>query len=152
MFQQSLNMYKNSTLYYFLSNTMLNYDFSNLISAELFPLDARAELTGLANCFGNLSIFLVVKTFPALSQPEHLGLSGSYWLYFSVCILNIFFGLCFLPETKGKHLEEINKEFESKSRRNDAHSSTNIEEKKLIENIDAKTISVPQTKLDTTLD
>ena len=47
-----------------------------LLSAELFPLDARAELTGLSNCFGNLSIFLVVKTFPSLSQSDVLGLSG----------------------------------------------------------------------------
>ncbi len=80
--------------------------------AELFPLDARAELSGLANCFGNLSIFLVVKTFPTLSQPDALGLSGSYCLYTSVCLLNVLFGLCFLPETKGKHLEDINREFE----------------------------------------
>ena len=83
-------------------------------SAELFPLDARAELTGLANCFGNLSIFLVVKTFPALRQPQNLGLSGSYVLYACVCALNVIFGVCILPETKGKHLEDINKEFEEK--------------------------------------
>ena len=66
-------------------------------------MDARAELTGLSNCFCNLSIFLVVKTFPSLSRA--VGKSGSYCLYTSVCVMNVFFGLCFLPETKGKHLE-----------------------------------------------
>ena len=78
-------------------------------AAELFPLDARAELTGISNCFGNLSIFLVVKTFPTL-----FGLLGNqvYWLYASVCLCNMLFGIFILPETKGKHLEEINKEFE----------------------------------------
>ena len=80
----------------------------------MFPLDARAELIGLANCFGNLSIFLVVKTFPTLRQPQNLGLSGSYILYASVCGLCVLFGLFILPETKGKHLEDINKEFEEK--------------------------------------
>ena len=77
-------------------------------------MDARAELTGVANCFGNLSIFLVVKTFPTIRQPQNLGLSGSYILYASVCALNVIFGLFILPETKGKHLEDINKEFEEK--------------------------------------
>ena len=78
-------------------------------AAELFPLDARAELTGISNCFGNLSIFLVVKTFPKL-----FGLLGNqvYWLYASVCLCNVLFGIFILPETKGKHLEEINREFE----------------------------------------
>ena len=82
------------------------------LSAELFPLDARAELTGVANCFGNLSIFLVVKTFPTIRQPQNLGLSDSYILYAFVCALNVIFGLFILPETKGNHLEDTNKEFE----------------------------------------
>ena len=79
-------------------------------------MDVRSELTGLTNCFGNLSIFLVVKTFPSLSHPGVLDLSGAYWFYSSVCIVNVIFGLCFLPETKGKHLEEINKEFDEDSK------------------------------------
>ena len=54
----------------------------------------------------------MVKTFPTLRQPQNLGLSGSYILYASVCALNVIFGLFLLPETKGKHLEDINKEFE----------------------------------------
>ena len=78
-------------------------------AAELFPLDARSELTGIANCFGNLSIFLVVKSFPRLSN--WLG-NQVYWLYASVCLCSLFFGIFVLPETKGKHLEEINQEFE----------------------------------------
>ena len=95
-------------------NSVINKSYYHFISAELFPLDARAELTGVANCFGNLSIFLVVKTFPTIRQPQNLGLSGSYILYASVCALNVIFGLFILPETKGKHLEDINKEFEEK--------------------------------------
>jgi hypothetical protein len=83
--------------------------------AELFPIDARAELVGLSNCFGNLSIFLVVKTFPNLSHPDVLGLDGTYWLYASVCVVEAVFGLFFLPETKGKHLEAITEEFANKN-------------------------------------
>ena len=55
-----------------------------------------------------------MKTFPTIRQPQNLGLSGSYILYASVCALNVIFGLFILPETKGKHLEDINKEFEEK--------------------------------------
>jgi len=75
-------------------------------------MDARSVLTGFTNCFGNLSIFLVVKTFPSLKDPSVFGLGGAYLFYSSICLVNVVFGLCFLPETKGKHLEEINKEFD----------------------------------------
>ena len=70
-------------------------------------MDARSVLTGFTNCFGNLSIFLVVKTFPSV-----FGLGCAYLLYLLICLVNVVFRLCFLPETKGKHLEEINKEFD----------------------------------------
>ena len=81
--------------------------------AELFPIDARSELTGLTNCFGNCSMFLVVKTFPKLRQS--LGLGGAYWFYACVGALNVVFGFCVLPETKGKHLEEIQNDFDKVS-------------------------------------
>ena len=58
-------------------------------------------------------MFLVVKTFPKLRQ--FLGLGGAYWFYASVGIFNVFFGFCFLPETKGKHLEEIQNDFDKVS-------------------------------------
>ena len=59
-----------------------------------------------------------MKTFPTLRKPQNLGLSGSYILYASVCGLCVLFGLFILPETKGKHLEDINKEFEEKKTNN----------------------------------
>ena len=39
-----------------------------------------------------------------------------YWLYASVCVCNVVFGTLFLPETKGKHLVDINREFEEKKK------------------------------------
>ena len=38
--------------------------FTFTISAELFPVDMRAALSGFCNFAVNIYIFLVIKTFP----------------------------------------------------------------------------------------
>ena len=78
----------------------------------------RAELIGLSNCFANLSIFLVVKTYPSISSENALGLNGAYWFYASVCLVDVLFGCFFMPETKGKALEDISNEFAKQKRPN----------------------------------
>ena len=37
-----------------------------------------------------------------------------YWFYAGICACNLIFGIFVLPETKGKHLEDINKDFQTK--------------------------------------
>ena len=81
---------------------------------ELFPLDVRGELSGVANCLVNLCTFLNIKTYPTLSEESILNVYGTFWLYAAVCMLGCVYGIWFLPETKGKRLEEINKSFMNK--------------------------------------
>lgn len=47
-------------------------------------------------------------TFPLLN--EWLKASGTFWLYGGICLAGFFFILRRLPETKGKSLEQIEKE------------------------------------------
>ena len=69
-------------------------------------------MAGLTNCTTNIYIFLVIKTFPSLSDA--LGLAETYWLYSSVSILTIAFAVFVLPETKDKRMEEIADDFAKK--------------------------------------
>ena len=54
---------------------------------------------------GNFALSL---TFPVLY--ENLGLARCFWLYAGICFVGFLFILMRLPETRGKTLEEIEKE------------------------------------------
>lgn len=80
-----------------------------LYSAEFFPTEMRSVLSGVTAGLSNLEMFLVVKTFPSMS--DMMGSHGTYWLYAGVCFATIVFVLLFIPETKGKSLQEIEATF-----------------------------------------
>ena len=44
-------------------------------------------------------------TFPVIS--DRLSASAAFWLYAVMCAVGLVFMIFFLPETKGKTLEEI---------------------------------------------
>ncbi len=81
-----------------------------LYSAEFFPTEMRSILSGVTAGLANLEMFLVVKTFPSMSVVMG-GNHGAYWLYAGVCFATIVFVLLFVPETKGKSLQEIEATF-----------------------------------------
>jgi hypothetical protein len=56
----------------------------------------------MTNWFFN---FLVSLTF--LLLIDGLGRSGAFFFYAAICVVTFFFCLRFVPETKGKHLEDI---------------------------------------------
>ncbi len=47
------------------------------LAAELFPVDVRPQMSGLANCVISGYIFVSVKTFPAMT--EAMTMAGTYW-------------------------------------------------------------------------
>ena len=53
-------------------------------------------------------LFLATYTFPILN--EAVGASGTFWLYAGICLAGFLFIRAKLPETKGKTLEELEKE------------------------------------------
>ncbi len=66
-------------------------------------------MSGLTVGITNLEMFIVLKTFPMLCLK--VGDSGAFWLYSAVCFAAIFLTLIFVPETKGKSLEDIEQYF-----------------------------------------
>ncbi|XP_042241179.1 facilitated trehalose transporter Tret1-2 homolog [Homarus americanus] len=75
-----------------------------LYIGELFPLKHRG-LGSVAASVSYACSFVSVKTFVDLEFL--LGLYGAFWLYSSVAALALIFTLIFVPETKGKSLQEM---------------------------------------------
>ncbi|MHC0433338.1 sugar porter family MFS transporter [Streptomyces sp. O3] len=71
---------------------------------EMFPNRIRAAALGVAAAAQWLANFAITKTFPSMSDWN---LSGSYMIYTAFALLSIPFILRFVPETKGKTLEQM---------------------------------------------
>jgi SP family sugar:H+ symporter-like MFS transporter len=72
---------------------------------EMFANRFRGAALAVAASAQWLANFLVTITFPPLL--ERLGLAGAYGLYTAASLLSFFFVLRFVPETRGKTLEQM---------------------------------------------
>jgi sugar porter (SP) family MFS transporter len=76
-----------------------------VVMAEIFPIKVRGAAMGMATLLLWLADFAVTLTFPVISDRFHP--ATAFWLYAAMCALDLVFMWYFLPETKGKTLEEI---------------------------------------------
>lgn len=76
--------------------------------AEIFPNRIRG--VAMATCTFALWIGCCTLTFSFPSMNAALGSSGSFWIYSGICICCFVFLFRRCPETKGKSLEELEKE------------------------------------------
>ncbi|MBN3321638.1 GTR10 protein, partial [Atractosteus spatula] len=83
-----------------------------LVLSEIFPASLRGRAFAFTNCF-NWAANLIV-TFTFLNVIDTLGLSWTFLLYGLTGVLAVLFIYFLLPETKGKSLEEIDKELSGK--------------------------------------
>ncbi|MCK9342739.1 MAG: sugar porter family MFS transporter [Massilibacteroides sp.] len=79
-----------------------------VILSEIFPARIRGAAMAISTFFLWVACFLLTYTFPLLN--ESLGAAGTFWTYGIICFLGFLFIRAYLPETKGKQLEEIEKE------------------------------------------
>lgn len=79
-----------------------------VLIAEIFPNRVRA--VAVATCTFALWVgsFTLTYTFPLLNTA--LGSYGTFWIYAGICLAGFVFFTAKLPETKGKSLEELEKE------------------------------------------
>lgn len=75
------------------------------INSEIYPLWARSTCFSVATSFNWAFNLLVSMTF--LTLTEELTKYGTFWLYAGLSLLGWVFFFFFLPETKGKSLEEV---------------------------------------------
>jgi sugar porter (SP) family MFS transporter len=79
-----------------------------VVISEIFPNRIRGAAMSIAVGSLWIACFVLTYTFPILNKK--LGPAGTFWIYAAICFAGfIFIKLC-LPETKGKTLEEIEKE------------------------------------------
>jgi sugar porter (SP) family MFS transporter len=76
-----------------------------LLVAEIYPLKIRTSAEGLSATFNWGSNLVVSLTFLTLLQS--LGPSQTFWLYGIIAVGAWIFSYVFVPETKGRTLEEI---------------------------------------------
>lgn len=79
-----------------------------VVLSEIFPVRIRGMAMALSTFFLWVACFLLTYTFPWLN--EVVGASGTFWIYGGICLAGFLFIRTRLPETKGKTLEELEKE------------------------------------------
>jgi len=79
-----------------------------VVISEIFPNRIRGAAMSVAVFSLWTACFILTLTFPQLNAS--LGPAGTFWIYAAICVGGFFFVRSRLPETKGKTLEEIERE------------------------------------------
>ena len=84
-----------------------------VVISEIFPNRIRGAAMAVAVSSLWIACFVLTITFPMLNKK--LGPDGTFWLYAAICVAGFIFIKLKLPETKGKSLEQIERELVNKS-------------------------------------
>jgi len=79
-----------------------------VVISEIFPNRIRGAAMAVAVAALWIACFLLTYTFPILNAK--LGSARTFWLYAAICVAGFIFIKFKLPETKGKTLEQIERE------------------------------------------
>jgi MFS family permease len=80
-----------------------------VVLSEIFPNKVRGIAMSIATLALWSGCFVITYLFPVLNKWA--GASGSFWTFGVICIIGFLFIKKYLPETKGKSLEEIEQSF-----------------------------------------
>lgn len=82
-----------------------------VVLSEIFPTGIRGRAMGIATICLWCANLVVSQTFPMIDESpwlvEKFNHGFSFWVYGLMCLVTIVFVAAFVPETKGKTLEEI---------------------------------------------
>jgi len=79
-----------------------------VLISEIFPNRIRGAAISVAVSALWIACFILTYTFPILNGA--LGAAKTFWLYSAVCFAGFVFIFMKVPETKGKSLEQLEKE------------------------------------------
>ena len=80
-----------------------------LFCAEIFPNRIRGRAMSVAVLTVWVSCYVVAQTFPMLNDSPAIGPAKTFWIYAAVSLFAFSFVFGFIPETKGRTLEQIEK-------------------------------------------
>lgn len=80
-----------------------------LVMSEIFPTKVRGIASSVCVLTNWGTAFIITKTFQDLKAL--ITSAGTFWLFSGLCALNVLFTIFFVPETKGKTLEQIQARF-----------------------------------------
>ena len=81
-----------------------------VILSEIFPNEIRGACMAICTTALWGACFILTYTFPLLNSS--LGTARTFWIYAGVCAAGFLFVLRYLPETKQKTLEEIQRSWQ----------------------------------------
>jgi sugar porter (SP) family MFS transporter len=79
-----------------------------VVISEIFPNRIRGAAMSVSVASLWVACFILTYTFPRLNAA--FGPAGTFWLYAAICVGGFVFILLKLPETKGKSLEQIERD------------------------------------------
>jgi MFS transporter, SP family, xylose:H+ symportor len=79
-----------------------------VLISEIFPNRVRGLAVSISVSALWIASFLLTFTFPILNRT--LGSAGTFWIYGAVCLAGFFFVYWRVPETKGRTLEQVERE------------------------------------------
>ncbi|HYW46395.1 MAG TPA: sugar porter family MFS transporter [Bryobacteraceae bacterium] len=83
-----------------------------VVLSEIFPTSIRGRAMSIATISLWIACMLITLTF--LSLAKAISISGAFWVYGVMCAATLVFLHKFTVETKGKTLEQIEKEWSGK--------------------------------------
>ena len=78
-----------------------------LLCSEIFPNKVRGRAMSVAAFTVWFSCYIVAQTFPMLNDSPFIGPAITFWIYGAISVFSFIFVVAFIPETKGRTLEEI---------------------------------------------
>ncbi|XP_003794902.1 solute carrier family 2, facilitated glucose transporter member 6 [Otolemur garnettii] len=85
-----------------------------LLMSEILPLRARGMASGLCVLVSWLTAFVLTKSF--LLVVGAFGLQVPFFFFAAICVVNLVFTGCCVPETQGRSLEQIESFFHGRRR------------------------------------
>ncbi len=87
-----------------------------VILAEIFPTAVRGRALGLATFFLWMADYAVTQSFPLLDAKDswfvrHFNHAFPFYIYATFCLVLVVVVWRLMPETKGRSLEEIEREW-----------------------------------------
>lgn len=80
-----------------------------VLIAEIYPLEVRGKAMSVATFWVWTGNWMIAGSF--LTMQNFVGIAETFWLFGAVSVAGLFFCWAWVPETRGKSLEEIEQQW-----------------------------------------